>query len=227
MHEENYELALDLMQQELNLPYVPQEALEVLESYVQECRSKIERPTKNIDIQNLIQGNHLQQEQAISMLKTMNLRLFVDEVQILLNSQDLVDEIKGELIEDLMSQKIDTPFKINKSGLDITFVPSSILTMEEDETIQRALSLFEDWFSNDNPTFYQFCSRLLEQEVLENRPFDFSEIDAESLAKSIVRLVSEAFGQSEEFAVFVQIHNLQDVVEQPLMIERRGENDEK
>ena len=46
------------------------------------------------------------------------------------------------------------------------------------------------------------------------------------LAKAIVRLVLEAFGQSDQLAAFIQIHELQDVADMPLEIERRGDNDD-
>ena len=59
------------------------------------------------------------------------------------------------------------------------------------------------------------------------RPFDFVDIEPESLAKSIIRLVMDAFGQSEEFLAFMKIKDLEEVDELPLLIERRGENDAK
>ena len=74
--------------------------------------------------------------------------------------------------------------------------------------------------------FKNFCNRLLEQEVLEVRPFDFMDQDPYVLAKAIVRLVLEAFGQSDQLAAFIQIHELQDVADMPLEIERRGDNDD-
>ncbi len=227
MEDEKYSLALEMIDQELAMPYVPEDVLVQLNDLRTDCKSHMEQPVKSFDLDTYIHGSAQQQEKAVALLKTMNLRLLKDEIQILLDSSDLVDEIKGELIESLMEQKIDTPFKIKKQGYDITFIPSMILNQNEDEVLVQVRAIFEEWFSNDNPTFYQFCLRLIEQEALENRPFDFSEMDPYSIAKSIVRLVSEAFGQSEEFKAFVQMHQLEDVMEQPLAIERRGENDEK
>ena len=67
----------------------------------------------------------------------------------------------------------------------------------------------------------------LEQEMLENRPFDFMDQDPKPIAKAIVRLVAEAFGQSDEFKLFVTQKQLGEIADIPLMIESRGEQNEK
>ena len=136
---------------------------------------------------------------------------------------DLLDEFKGELIEALIEQRVDSSYKIMKDGLEVTFIPSAIVPIHEDDTLIQTREIFSEWFSNDNPAFYNFCCRLLEQEALESRPFDFEDVSPLSLAKSIVRLVMEAFGQSEEFLAFMKIKGMTEIVEYPLSIERRGE----
>lgn len=226
--ENSFQTAYDLIHQELKMPYVPQDALDVLMELEADCQAMIETPVvhpTDDTICQLVYGNALQKEQAVSLLLNRNLRNYHEEVQILLNS-DLLDEFKGELIEALMEQKIDDPYTMLKNGLEIIFVPSSILSRDEDAVLNETMELFDQWFSNDNPAFCNFCNRLLEQEILEVRPFDFTEYEAPELAKSIVRLVLEAFGQSDQLAAFIQIHGLQNVADMPLEIERRGENND-
>lgn len=227
IEKEAYSEALDKVQAELDIPYVPKQELELLEDYKKECLSHIEKPAPHHEMDVLIHGTMEQQEAAVSMMADMNLRNMQDQVQTLLDSKILLNEIKGELIEHLMEQKIDTSYTMKRSGLELTFVPSLIIDAKDDQTLIQIHQLFADWFENDNPTFYQFCCRLLEQEVLENRPFDFTDRQALPIAKAIVRLVSEAFGQSEEFKQFVTQHQLGDVADEPLIIESRGEQNEK
>lgn len=226
LDQEAYDRAYSLIQTELELPYVPQEALEVLEAYRDQCKPQLQSSKIDHALEDLVQGNMAMQEKAVALLKTMNLHTMSDLVQKLLDSDDLLDEIKGELIESLMEQKVDTPYHIKKSGLEITFVPSVIIPADQDEVVLAVRDLFDQWFSNDNPTFHRFCNRLLEQEVLENRPMDLVDCSAISIAKSIVRIVSDAFGQSDEFLLFVKEKQLENVVEIPLLIERRGEDHE-
>lgn len=223
---EEYEKALQLIEAELRLPYVPQEELEVLQAYKDECLFHQNKPVANPDLDALIHGSFEAQEKAVSLLKDMNLRLMQDEVQTLLDSEHLLDEIKGELIESLMEQKIETPYHIKKSGLEFTFVPSVIIPSAEDSTLLEIRLYFDKWFSNDNPTYLRFCNRLLDQEILENRPMDFMDCEAIAIAKAIVRFVCEAFGQSDAFFSFEKDKKIENVVEYPLLIERRGENHE-
>ena len=176
-------------------------------------------------LQDYIHGSLEQKIFAISMLENMNLRMCHDEVQVLLDS-DLPDEYKGTLIEALMEQKIDDPFDLIKSGLNITFIPSAILPMEQDLSICEASSLFESWFTNEDPTMVQFCMSLLMQLVLYERPFDQEDKDPYQLAKSVTRLVYDAMQKSDEWPSFVKKQGLEKIEDIELSIEKRGENND-
>lgn len=228
MDQESYKEALDLIDQELLVPYVDREVEEILKSYHDTCKAHIETSIPTFDINELMAyatGSQAQKIKAVSILKTLNLRQYNEVIQVLLDS-DLEQEFKGELIESLMEQRIDDAFTIQKDGLKITFVASSIVNANEDPVLLQAKEYLDDWLGNDNPAFLNFCYRLLEQETLEMRPLDFEGIDPLSLAKSIVYLVMDAFGQTQEFATFEAIHGLLEVKMYPLGIERRGENNE-
>ena len=162
------------------------------------------------------------QEQVIPFMKDLNLRQYAREVQDLLNAE-LLDESKGELIEYLMEQKIDTPFKIEKNGLDITFIPSSILSEEIDPVVLEVRAILDAWFSDDDPAFLNFCMTLLHQEILIRRPFDLSEEEALPIAKAIVRLVYAALMRDDELEDFTEKKDLTKVQDTILWIERRGE----
>lgn len=227
IEQQKFDDALRIIQQELSLPYVERDVLEKLHQYEEECliHQKDDDRSKNFELEKLIKGTEAQKEKAVSLLQTLNLRSYEREVQQLLSS-DLLEEFKGELIEALMEQKIDTAYHMVKDGLDITFVPSSIVTADQDMTVQEAGQLFEAWFLNDEPTLYNFCMRLLEQEIYEMRPFDLEELDPLPLAKGIVRLVYEAMGQTEELAHFLKKNGLEQVADYTLSIEKRGDNHE-
>ncbi len=218
--------AYDLIHQELSMPYVPSDVLDILQDYEKECLSQMDSKISKVNEEKLwtwIHGNEEQMEKAVFELGSYNLRNYEEEVQALLDSK-LLDEFKGELIEALMAQRIDTPYKIRKDGLDITFIPSAILSFDEDKVVLEVKEVLSQWLSNDNPAFYQFCLRLLRQEALEIRPFDFTDLDPYMISKSIVRLVMDGFGQSEEFTAFMHQLGMDEVGQIPLSIERRGEN---
>lgn len=226
--EKSYAQAYELICQELDMPYVPQDALDLLEYYKSECKPYLEQRNKSVDfnkLQDYIDGTLEQKIYAIGVLGNMNLRMYHDEVQILLDS-DLPDECKGALIEALMEQKIDDPFDLIKSGLNITFIPSAILPMQQDQSICEASSLFESWFTNEDPTMIQFCMSLLMQLVLCERPFDQEDKDPYELAKSICRLVFYAMQKSDEWPSFIKKQGLEKVEDIELSIEKRGENND-
>lgn len=219
-----YQEAYDLIHQEISLPYVPQDCLAILESYQQECLPHIRKEhTLGMDtILSWIYEDPSKQEQVIPFMKDLNLRQYTKEVQDLLNAE-LLDESKGELIEYLMEQKIDTPFKIEKNGLDITFIPSSILCEEIDPVAIEVRAYLDAWFSNDDPAFLNFCMTLLHQEILVRRPFDLNEEEALPIAKAIVRLVYAALMRDDELEDFTEKKDLTKVQDTILWIERRGE----
>ena len=226
--EKSYAQAYELICQELDMPYVPQDALDLLEYYKSECKPYLEQRNKSVDfnkLQDYIHGTLEQKIYAIGVLGNMNLRMYHDEVQVLLDS-DLPDEYKGALIEALMEQKIDDPFDLIKSGLNITFIPSAILPMQQDQSICEASSLFESWFTNEDPTMIQFCMSLLMQLVLCERPFDQEDKDPYELAKSICRLVFYAMQKSDEWPSFIKKQGLEKVEDIELSIEKRGENND-
>lgn len=136
LDQKDYDKALRMIQTELDLPYVPREELEVLQNYKSECLAHIERPVVHPDLESLIHGSLQEQEKAVALLQSCNLRMMHEEVETLLCSSKLLDETKGELIESLMEQKIEDPYKMKKSGLEITFIPSIIVPSSQDATIQ-------------------------------------------------------------------------------------------
>ena len=226
MDAKDYQQALTLISSELAMPYVPSEPLDILQAFKEECLVYTKPATGLPELETLIHGNASMQECAVNQMKELNLRNHLEEVQVLLNSDQLENEIKGELIESCMEQKTNVPITMKRDGCKYTFIPSEIIPWQVDGIYRETLEHFENWFSNDNPTFYRFCARLLEQERLEMRPLDFLEMDSLSIAKSIVKLVNEAFGQSEMFEVFEAQNGLENVMCTPLLIERRGETDE-
>ena len=222
---DHWTAALQLAEGELNMPYVPADVQPLLEEIRQDCRAAVMAPRIPgvQDLEKWIHGTPVQQEMAVSMLGGMNLRQYAPQVQTLLDS-DLLDEFKGELIESLMEQKIDAPFHIEKDGLDIEFVPSAIIPAQEDPGLAGAMELFDHWFSAQDPGMTAFCTRLLRQEVLNSRPFDFAETDPLQLAKSVVRLVCEAMGDEGGYKAFVAANGLSDTGDILLNIEKRGAN---
>lgn len=116
-------LALAVIEQELAVPYVPEEIAARLEELRKEIESDQPQsvPDSAMRLDSLINGSPAAKEKAVAVLQTLNLRNYHDQVQKLLNDPMLLDEFKGELIRELIRQRIEEPFSISKDGLDFEF----------------------------------------------------------------------------------------------------------
>lgn len=225
--EQNYEKANQLIDEELSMPYVPQEAHELLEHYKDECRPYLSRVrgVSDEELEKWSSGTEVQQERAVTALLSMNLRQYLPEVRKLLLSEHLLDEFKGELIEALIEQKVDGTFRVRKAGSaePVSFSATEITPAGEDPVVKKAKAYLDQWLSADNPSLENFCQDLLKQEILEKRPHDFKGEDPQILAASLVRLVYEAMMDREGYDRFARQHGLDQLPESPLLIEKRGE----
>ena len=79
----HWNAALQLIQGELDMPYVPGDILPVLEEMRQDCQASVTSPRIPgvQDLEKWIHGTPVQQEMAVSMLEGMNLRQFGPQVQ--------------------------------------------------------------------------------------------------------------------------------------------------
>ncbi len=217
--------ALALVLSELSVPYVPEEVERELERLKNELESEqaLARPASREDFSTLICGTLAQKERAVSLAQGLNLRLEHDGVQKLLDDAKLPFEYKGELILELIRQKVEEPYTIEKDGLDYEFIPSLIAADDQDPVVRKARALFEDWLPNSFGVSADFANQLLDQEILEMLPENFEGIEAESLAASIIRLVYLAMRDEEGWKAFAKDHHLEQIPILPLKIEKRGE----
>ncbi|MCF0258726.1 MAG: hypothetical protein HUJ54_02590 [Erysipelotrichaceae bacterium] len=222
---QEYDQISRIIDNELSMPYVDAQAQEILEQYREDLKPHLakSRQVSDEEIEQWVSGSERQQEMAAGALQKMNMRQYTDLIQKLLDSEQLLDEFKGELIEAMMEQKLDEEFKIVKNGMEIEFVPSLITPVSQDPVLKEADSILERWLSCDNPSMLSFCRQLLEQEVLEMRPMDFEGIAPQKLAASLVRLVYQAMKDEDGWNQFAKDHQLEDTEAYPLLIEKRGD----
>ncbi len=217
--------ALTLINSELSVPYIPEEVERELERLRSELESQkaFTNPAPRKDFDGLIHGSLAQKEKAVTLAGTLNLHQEHEGVQQLLNDPQLPEEFKGELILELIRQRVEEPYTIEKDGLDYEFVPSLIEADNRDPVVQKARALFEDWLPHSFGVSADFANQLLDQEILETLPENFEGIDPQSLAASIIRLVYLAMHDGEGWKAFEQEHSLEQIPILPLRIEKRGE----
>lgn len=221
MDEENYRQAVDILKQELSMPYIPMDVQAQLETLYQSAAASMPESRPAISTRKLddwIAGSEQQQMAAVHVLKDLNLRNMQPQVQALLHS-NASSLVKGELIEALRQQKVDTEYEIDKNGLQISFIPSLLTDPADDGVLQQAYTYLQNWFSASRPDLEYFARSLLEQETLASRPMDFQGLSALDLAQSIVKHVYQALGQPEAYLQFLKEHHLEDGLHYILNIE--------
>lgn len=222
---EKTDQARALIEQELSVPYIPSDVQQQLEAQLKSLGAasgeKVEDSAARLE--KLMKGGPAAKEKAVTILRGLNLRNYHPEVQSLLNDGQLLDEFKGELIRELIRQRVDEPFKMAKDGYDVEFNPAQLVADINDPVLIQARKYFGEWLSGGFVLSDDFAGQLLEQEVLETLPFDFSGVDAKALAASIVRLVYLSMKDEEGWQAFEKEHHLENIKLIPLKIEKRGD----
>lgn len=217
------EQAHRLIEENLSESDVPQEIRNQLEA-MKSLSAAPELPfDEKVRLDELMKGSLAAKEKAVTILLERNLSRYAREVQTLLDDPQLISEFKGELIRELVRQRTEETFHVFKDGLDYTFTPALIPTDCADPVLIQTQTLLEDWLKGSFVLSSDFAGQLLEQEVLETMPEDFSGVDPQSLAAAIVRLVFLAMKDEEGWEAFQKEHSLEHVKPYPLKIEKRGE----
>lgn len=185
-----YQQALVMIQEELNMPYVPKETLVKLEAYEILCQQALKenQPKRQVDFDEIAKGLFLDDFSAMNsivMLNDLNLRNYMDECQEIL-TQLTNPVLTGLVILQLSQQKIDHEFTIDKNGLTMSFYPVYVEAPNQSDGYQFASNFFQQEFFKE-PQFENLCQELLIQEALSYLPLSYSEEEGLYLAYSLIK----------------------------------------
>ena len=159
--EEKYEKALDILVEEMSMPYIPLKYEETFSKLfrkitidIEELESKtkfrtILKEEEIIDALNNSDVEPLHLELAISSLKNINIRIILKEIKIYLQNKDKDDFIKTLILLELVNQNIDEEIKIIKDNNTTLLKPSDLTLFDETKSlayISRAIEeqMFQD-----------------------------------------------------------------------------------
>ncbi len=206
--DQEYISALKLIESELSMPYVPQDALRKLQEAYKECHAKLKekeqiRTLSIEEIEASLQSKEESQIMAVNALNKMNLRDELDLVQDYL----LKDHSKmagALLIESLIRQQISEEITVNTEAGEITFIPRYTELPYESDGFLEAQKFLEQWFLSEDVGFYQLCIQILIQEAYLAMPINYERDEALILALTIVRYVFKCMGKEDEFIHFME-----------------------
>lgn len=199
--------AQKLLNDELNVPYVPKDFEERLKSLQKKFpKEQAEKKFSLTDqqLEDYLKDDAVKQMIAVDYLNTLNLRNYLDIVNEYLASQDGDKNAKALLIASLIEQDINEEVNLYKDGLVITFIPRYAEPVVYTDGFNSGLEFLKDIFANDNPSMYELGFNLLTRICYLNLPFGYETAEGEALAKSIVLYLYDCFNETEAKEVFKQ-----------------------
>ena len=197
LKEGNNKEALDIIDEELSMIYIPKEFEEKLISYKNNLvESKSIKYLSDEEIESYLSKDEYYQLLAIKELEKRNIRQYIDLVQdIFENTESIL--VKISLLEICIQQQITDEIKFVKDGLEIYFIPASCNLPEDSDGYETCLNYLKEWFENEDPSFYKLCQHAALKEAYLHLPFEIEMDEAEAMAYAIVMYVSELMGCKE------------------------------
>lgn len=202
MNQNQYQEALDLILDELKMPYVPKNTLEFLEQAKKECQIELKIPaSKGIDfemIQTFLKDEDVMLKQAaLIQLKEINLRNYKSEIKELIESErDLL--IQSMLVLECIEQELDLELQFTKFKTEYEF---NVLNVQHPINTDGYLEATEEIeeLTFKEPSFTQLCQQLLVKEVILALPLSYEQEEGKPLAYSIIKLGLELLKRDDEW----------------------------
>lgn len=187
--ENKFENALVLLDEELNMPYVPQPYLDEFKTLRDSIRIDTAPQAKYFesieDIGEAFLGNDALKLKAIMSLERLNLRAYLNEIEIILSNQNVDDWMKRQILIFLIDQNINRDLKVHIAGDLINLNPS---TLENPIGSKEYIDTYEyliEKLESENPSLLMLCIAELDQMTMENFPVHRIVIKGEEIIKRV------------------------------------------
>ncbi len=211
---EMYEMADEVIQDELGMPYVPGEVLKKLESLRKEIKPFLIKEKKMVmlseeQVAEYLRSSGEKQYHALNFLQAVNARNYLEVIQdyLLYDSADRL--IVSILLETCQKQGINEPISYYHNGERKVCVPSKLQDMFETETFTLCWQTLKDILENQNPSFLKQCQQVLIQYTYLNYPEQIR-CEGDILAYSIIAYVYAAYDDYEGYRGFVETFDIDE-----------------
>ena len=209
---ESWDEAIQLIQEELSMPYIPKNFLDKIKRLETEVKAHFKFNEKiNIiqdedELRSLIQQDEMAQIKALDQMSRLNLRQYDTLVQ------DTFNLLKDRLFQNLflricIEQQLTNEYSFNTDGIDYTVIPASLCLPEDSEGVEIAEELLSDWLDK-NPSLLNLCLEKLQYEALMALPISYTEDEAYDLAYQILEEIFLQISDENDWKAFKLEHNL-------------------
>lgn len=190
LNNKKYDEAKSIIDNELNLPYVPKEIEEKLNQYlliIKDATFAL-KLLSDEEIEAYLKDNETKQLIAVDELSKRNLRDYIDVIYEYLKDDGYINA-KALLIDSLIRQEINYEFEyVNNCSL-IKFNPSKLEVIEKTDGFNTAYTLIEENYLKD-PSKAHMGIELLYKEALLSLP---NQIDGKLISEKIINYIDKAF----------------------------------
>ncbi len=189
----DYEKALRLIGNELELSYVPRDFEEELLELRERIKVETFRPEVIDDekIREFLNSDEAHQLLAVDELDRRNLRDYIGLCGKYLRSDAFINA-KALLVDSLIRQQIDHEFSCRKGDLELVFNPSRLTSADQSEGFQMAQKQLQEAFMKE-PSMAVMASQLLYKEALLMLPELPDEESGRQIADRIEAYIRKAF----------------------------------
>lgn len=209
---ECWDETIQLIQEELSMPYIPKRFLDKIKKLESEVKSRFKQNEKVTVIQDedelraLLQLDEMSQIKALDQMSRLNLRQYDTLVQ------DTFNQLNDRLIQNLflricIEQQLTNEYNYTTDGIEYSLIPASLCLPEESEGVEVAMKYLTDWLDK-NPSLLNLCIEKLRYYALLALPVSYTEDEGYDLAYQVLEEVYLQISDESEWNVFKLEHNL-------------------
>jgi hypothetical protein len=172
---EEYEEAIDLLIEELSMPYIPYQyeslfnavydeilLLKQEANYVVEAKNQIFSVEEIATLLDKDECNEDLLYMALDQLQQLNIRLIMPAIKRFLLNPNKHPFAKSLIMEIMIEQQIDEEMEVSKFGSLYDFNPSYLPLVLEQSAYEGIYRKMERELENDNPSLLAICQEFLE-----------------------------------------------------------------
>ena len=188
--EAQIQAALDLLDEELRMPYIPPEVEGVLRQLQSHAKAQL-NPTPRASVLTpsqivaYLNGDDEHQFAAIVGLSALNLRAHLPLIQEAFETLS-TRLLKSLLVNVCLEQALTEELTFADGGMTYTFIPAALTAPQDSEGYQAARDRLVRWLENDNPSMLKLALQQLDQAVLMKLPETVEADEALDLALDVL-----------------------------------------
>ncbi|WP_031542956.1 DUF3196 family protein [Mesoplasma photuris] len=198
----DYQQAMEIIDLELKIPYVPADSelellklkREILDIQVDTYKNSGAKAFSIEEIQAMLKNfkDPIEQMIAIQNLSTINIRNIILDVEKFLIDENNSPESKTFMLMNLNAQELDKEFKVIKHK-EFLINPINIDMEKIENTMQEVKNLLSNTLGQDNPSFFEMCNEVLFTYFLITYP-EFEIDNINNFAAALTKIVYDASG---------------------------------